>query len=135
MDDDDEPEKKKEEEEEEEKKEPPTLVDISANLITQAEIIIPFVDLSSNDISSNGPPLIRIDTGNQRVGFASHNSFFDSEGDQGSEMVHTEDLEEEVGLKILEGDSTPLDMGDMEDLNPKSDNSQDMDADDYDVLT
>jgi len=142
MDDDDEPEKKKEEKEEEKeeeekeevKKELPTLVDISANLIPQAEIIIPFVDLSSNDISSNGPPLIRMDTGSQRVGFASHNSFFDSEDDQGSEMVHTEDLEE-VGLKILEGDSTPLDMGDMEDLNPKSDNSQDMDADDYDVLT
>ena len=42
--------------------------------------------------------------------------------------------EEEGGLKILDDESTPLDMDDMEDLNP-AEKPMDMDASDYDVLS
>jgi hypothetical protein len=88
-------------------------------------------------MSSNDPPLIRIDTGTHRVGFASHNSFFDSDNEHGSDMIEegASTEQEEGGLKILEDNSMPLDFGDMEDLNPSAEESVDMGADDYDVLT
>jgi hypothetical protein len=83
------------------------------------------------------PPTIKIDTGNH-VGFADYNSIFDSENENGSDMlkeIPTGD-EEEGGLTILEDKGTPLDMGDMEDLNGSGPSApESMDAADYDVLT
>jgi hypothetical protein len=146
-DDDDEKEVEKEEEEKEEipkkveevevAKKEEIHVDISANIVVPHinEVIVP-VDVSAS-VLSNDPPLIRIDTGTQRVGFASHNSFFDSENEHGSDIIEEgASTEQEGGLKILEDNSMPLDFGDMEDLNPSSsDAAMDMGADDYDVLT
>ena len=88
-------------------------------------------------IPSSDPPLIRIDTGNQhRVGFAEYNSFFDSENENGSDILRESSTEEmnEGGLQILEDAGTPLDFGDIEDLNPIKDESVEMDSGDYDVL-
>lgn len=153
--DDDEKDDEKEEEEEPvvSKKKEEILVDISANIVVPLinEVVLP-VDVSSvialpmdvsssiastSDVSSNDPPLIRIDTGTHRVGFASHNSFFDSDNEHGSDIIEEgPSTEGEGGLKILEDNSMPLDFGDMEDLNPaSSDEPMDMGASDYDVLT
>jgi len=145
--DDDEKEDEKEEKEEEEEKELPKkkeeiLVDISANIVVPLvnEVVLP-IDVSSVvttsvlDASSNDPPLIRIDTGTHRVGFASHNSFFDSDNEHGSDIIEEgASTEGEGGLKILEDSSMPLDFGDMEDLNPSS-SDEPIGASDYDVLT
>jgi len=145
--DDDEKEDEKEEKEEEEEKELPKkkeeiLVDISANIVVPLvnEVVLP-IDVSSVvttsvlDASSNDPPLIRIDTGTHRVGFASHNSFFDSDNEHGSDIIEEgASTEGEGGLKILVDSSMPLDFGDMEDLNPSS-SVEPIGASDYDVLT
>ena len=87
-------------------------------------------------IPSSEPPLIRIDTGNQpRVEFAEYNSFFDSENENGSDILRESSTEEiGGGLEILEDAGTPLDFGDIEDLNPISDEPVAMDSADYDVL-
>jgi hypothetical protein len=87
-------------------------------------------------IPSSEPPLIRIDTGNQpRVEFAEYNSFFDSENEQGSDILRESSTEEiGGGLEILEDAGTPLDFGDIEDLNPINDEPVAMDSADYDVL-
>ena len=87
-------------------------------------------------IPSSDPPLIRIDTGNQpRVGFAEYNSFFDSENENGSDILRESSTDEiGGGLEILEDAGTPLDFGDIEDLNPISDEPVAMDSADYDVL-
>ena len=87
-------------------------------------------------IPSSEPPLIRIDTGNQpRVEFAEYNSFFDSENENGSDILRESSTEEiGGGLEILEDAGTPLDVGDIEDLNPISDEPVAMDSADYDVL-
>jgi hypothetical protein len=94
------------------------------------------VEIPKNEvIVPTGPPTIQIDTGNH-VGFADYNSFFDSENENGSDMLQeipTGD-EEEGGLTILEDKGTPLDLGDMEDLSAPS-APESMDAADYDVLT
>jgi len=152
MDDDEKEDEKEEKEEEEEpvvsKKKEEILVDISANIVMPLindvfHADVSSVDVSSQiltpavaDISSNDPPLIRIDTGTQRVGFASHNSFFDSDNEHGSDIIEEAPSTEEGGLVILEDNSMPLDLGDMEDLNPSSsDEPMDMGASDYDVLT
>ena len=83
------------------------------------------------------PPTIKIDTGTH-VGFADYNSIFDSENENGSDMLQeipTGD-EEEGGLTILEDKGTPLDFGDMEDLSaPGPSAPESMGAADYDVLT
>jgi hypothetical protein len=87
-------------------------------------------------IPSSEPPLIRIDTGNQpRVEFAEYNSFFDSENEQGSDILRESSTDEiGGGLEILDDAGTPLDLGDIEDLNPINDESVEMDSADYDVL-
>lgn len=83
------------------------------------------------------PPTIKIDTGTH-VGFADYNSIFDSENENGSDMLQeipTGD-EEEGGLTILEDKGIPLDFGDMEDLSaPGPSAPESMGAADYDVLT
>jgi hypothetical protein len=129
---------KEEKEEKEDKEEEATVelkVDISANVVPVLNKVITPAS-SSSDISSNEPPLIRIDTGTHRVGFASHNSMFDSENELGSDLVQESFLEdtEEGGLKILEEDGTPLGLDDMEDLNSTPDAPMDIGASDYDVL-
>ena len=88
-------------------------------------------------IPSSEPPLIRIDTGNQpRVGFAEYNSFFDSENENGSDILRESSTDEiGGGLEILEDAGTPLDLGDIEDLNPINNESLAMDSTDYDVLS
>jgi len=87
-------------------------------------------------IVPTAPPTIHIDTGNH-VGFADYNSIFDSENENGSDMLQEiptgDDEEERGGLTILEDKGTPLDLGDMEDLNSSAPES--MGAADYDVLT
>jgi len=107
---------------------PKAVLDISANSIVPInEIIVP-----GSDISSNDPPLIRIDTGTR---FADYNSFFDSENDQGSDLLPSSTEEgESKGLEILDDIGTPLDFNDVEDLNPAEEKSFDIGADDYDVL-
>jgi hypothetical protein len=87
-------------------------------------------------IPSSEPPLIRIDTGNQpRVEFAEYNSFFDSENEQGSDILRESSTDEiGGGLEILDDAGTPLDLGDIEDLNPINNESVEMDSADYDVL-
>jgi hypothetical protein len=128
--------KEKGEEEEEKEEKEPTIelkVDISANVVP----IQPLNEVMSPDVSSNDPPLIRIDTGTHRVGFASHNSMFDSENDQGSDLVQEPFLDDEIdegGLKILEQNGTALELEDMEDLNSTPDAPMDIGASDYDVL-
>jgi hypothetical protein len=88
-------------------------------------------------IVPTAPLTIKIDTGNH-VGFADYNSVFDSENENGSDMlqeISTGD-EEEGGLTILEDKGTPLDFGDMEDLSASGPSAPEaMDAADYDVLT
>jgi Family of unknown function (DUF5764) len=88
-------------------------------------------------IPSSEPPLIRIDTGNQpRVGFAEYNSFFDSENENGSDILRESSTDEiGGGLEILEDAGTPLDLGDIEDLNPINNEPLAMDSADYDVLS
>jgi hypothetical protein len=87
-------------------------------------------------IPSSEPPLIRIDTGNQpRVEFAEYNSFFDSENEQGSDILRESSTDEiGGGLEILDDAGTPLDIGDIEDLDPIKDEPVEMDSADYDVL-
>jgi len=104
------------------------VLDISANIVVpKSDIIMPNADISSND-----PPLIRIDTGTR---FADYNSFFDSENDQGSDLLPSSTEEaESKGLEILDDIGTPLDLNDIEDLNPAEDKPFDIGADDYDVL-
>ena len=123
----------KEETEKEVEKE--VIQDISANTLSVEPKPINEIIHPSTDISSNDPPLIRIDTGKGHVGFAAYNSFFDSDNDMGTDMLQESSTEEEEGgLKILDDESTPLDMDDMEDLNP-AEKPMDMDASDYDVLS
>jgi len=88
-------------------------------------------------IVPTGPPLIKIDTGSH-VGFADYNSVFDSENENGSDLLQEIPTEEEESgsLTILEENGAPLDIGDMEDLNPiTAATPLAMDAADYDVLT
>jgi hypothetical protein len=109
---------------------PKAVLDISANSVVATNEII----ISESDVSSNEAPLIRIDTGT-RVGFADYNSFFDSENDHGSDLLPSSTEEaESKGLEILDDIGTPLDLNDVEDLNPAEDKPFDIGADDYDVL-
>jgi hypothetical protein len=88
-------------------------------------------------IVPTAPLTIKIDTGNH-VGFADYNSVFDSENENGSDMlqeISTGD-EEGGGLTMLEDKGTPLDFGDMEDLSGSGPSApESMGAADYDVLT
>jgi hypothetical protein len=62
---------------------------------------------------------------------------FDSENDQGSDLVQEPFLDDEIdegGLKILEQNGTALELEDMEDLNSTPDAPMDIGASDYDVL-
>jgi len=96
------------------------------------EIKVPEKKVENEVIMSSDPPLIRIDTGTR---FADYNSVFDSESEQGSDLLReVPHEEEESGLTILEEKGMPLDFEDMEDLSGGS-NPVGMDASDYDVLT
>ena len=107
----------KEQEQEQEKKQVKEVSEKKA----ENELVVP-----------SDPPLIRIDTGTR---FADYNSVFDSESEQGSDLLQeVPQEEEEGGLTILEEKGTPLDFEDMEDLGG-SNQSVGMDASDYDVLT
>ena len=95
------------------------------------ELIIP-VDVSGSD----APPLIRLDIGANRVGFAEYNSMFDASED-GTDMVKEDDENEDAGgLEILEEQGVPLSMEDMDSLEDALDGKDEAIGDgDYDVLS
>jgi Family of unknown function (DUF5764) len=87
----------------------------------------------ANEVIVPGPPVIRINTGQSRVGFTQFDTMFDSESADGNDIIEQGPEEEESGLEILEGDAIPLGDGDVEslDLNGKDEAIGDGD---YDVL-
>ena len=110
--------------------------------VTEPKVTEPKVEPKNEIILPLSPPTIHIDTGGH-VGFADYNSIFDSENENGSDMLQeipTGDGEE-GGLTILEDKGTPLDFGDMEDLSAPGSGSgstsasESMSIADYDVLT
>jgi hypothetical protein len=94
------------------------------------EVINP-IDVSGSD----SPPLIRLDIGANRVGFAEYNSMFDASED-GTDMIKEDDEgEDEGGLEILEEQGIPLSMEDMDSFEDALDGKDEAIGDgDYDVL-
>jgi hypothetical protein len=155
VDDDEKEEKEEKEEEEEEKKEKlsePALGGIPIPVLVEAppvpeeaKVPEPVEELKpveeqpkapANDVivpEPSGAPVIRINTGQSRVGFTQFDTMFDSENTDGNDIIEQGPEEEGSGLEILEGDAIPLGDGDIEslDLNGKD---EAIGLGDYDVL-
>ena len=84
-------------------------------------------------IVPDGPPVIRINTGQSRVGFTKFDTLFDSESADGNDIIEQGPEDEESGLEILEGDAIPLGDGDIESLD-LSGKDEAIGLGDYDVL-
>ena len=90
--------------------------------------------VKSQETSSEETPLIRLDIGEHRVGFAEYNSMFGSHEDS-TDMVKESDEEESSGLEILEENGIPLTLDDM-DTEASLDGKDEAIGDgDYDLLT
>jgi hypothetical protein len=83
--------------------------------------------------SSEETPLIRLDIGEHRVGFAEYNSMFGNHEDS-TDMVKESEEEESSGLEILEENGVPLTLEDM-DTEALDGKDEAIGAGDYDVLT
>jgi hypothetical protein len=81
---------------------------------------------------SSDPPIIRINTGQSRVGFTQFDTMFDSESADGNDIIE-QGPEEESGLEILEGDGIPLGEGDIESLELEG-KEEAIGSGDYEVL-
>jgi len=84
--------------------------------------------------SADDTPLIRLDIGAHRVGFAEYNSMFGSQEDS-SDMIKESEESEDGGLKILEEDGVPLTMEDMDSEDPLNGKEEAISTEDYDVLS
>ena len=84
-------------------------------------------------VSSEETPLIRLDIGEHRVGFAEYNSMFGNHEDS-TDMVKESEEEESSGLEILEENGVPLTLEDM-DTEALDGKDEAIGAGDYDVLT
>jgi hypothetical protein len=90
--------------------------------------------VKSQETSSEETPLIRLDIGEHRVGFAEYNSMFGSHEDS-TDMVKESDEEESSGLEILEENGIPLTLDDI-DTEASLDGKDEAIGDgDYDLLT
>jgi hypothetical protein len=83
----------------------------------------------------NNAPLIRLDIGEHRVGFADYNSMFGSQEDSTDMVRESEDDEQSGGLEILEGDGVPLTLDDMDVEASLNGKDEALGSGDYDVLT
>jgi len=84
--------------------------------------------------SADDTPLIRLDIGAHRVGFAEYNSMFGSQEDS-SDMIKESEESEDGGLEILEEDGVPLTMEDMDSEDPLNGKEEAISTEDYDVLS
>ena len=83
----------------------------------------------------NETPLIRLDIGEHRVGFADYNSMFGSQEDSTDMVRDSEEDEQGGGLEILEGDGVPLTLDDMDVEASLNGKDEALGSGDYDVLT
>jgi len=82
---------------------------------------------------ANDTPLIRLDIGAHRVGFAEYNSMFGSQEDS-TDMVKESEESDAGGLEILEEQGVPLTLEDMDSEASLNGKEEAISTDDYDVL-